>query len=210
MRGRVAASVAIGACTLLAPSPARADDIAGDMRSYYDGEKLSAYGFGGFGVVAAGVGGFALTRDGDFAKGLGVSLIALGGLEAIGGAYYAFAVDAEIDRYSSLLARDPAAFRRDELAHIHGTTSRFVAYQIFEASLALAGVAAASYGFATDRDGWKGAGIGVTAVALPLFVVDWVNNRRAAHYEERLRAFQATLAPISAPGALGAAVRGTF
>lgn len=176
--------------------------IGDDMRAYYRGERTSAFVIGGIGLAGAAGGAALLTRDSDFARGLGVPLVALGGLEAIGAVVYAFEVDAEVDRYSSLLVRDPAGYRRVELDHIEGTTQRFAGYRLAELTLTLAGIGAATYGFVADRDAWKGAGLGVAAMAAPLLVIDTINQSRAVSYRERVRAMKPAITVT--PGAVGA------
>lgn len=175
---------------------ARADEapvdkraVAADLRSYYGGEARSAYAIMALSVASVGSGTFLVTRDSDFSRGLGWPLLTLGAVEGLGAIFYAFQVGAETRRYETALARDGAAFQRDELLHMRGTTTRFVFYRLTELALTLGGAGIATYGFATDRDVWKGAGIGVTAVALPFLIIDTVNNARAARYEDSVRRF---------------------
>ena len=182
--------------------PARADDgappasagIGDGMRDYYQSEKTTAYTFVGVGAASAAAGGILLTRPGDFARGLGGSLLTLGVLEAAGAAFYAFQVDAEVDHYSATLARDPSAFKREEASHIHGTTTRFFAYRLSELALAVGGAGVATYGFAKDQDLWKGVGIGVAAEALTFFVLDSFGQARARAYEDEVQRFQPSVA----------------
>ena len=108
---------------------ARADDVHGDLQGYYDGERVSAYVVGGMGAAAAAGGAYLVTRDSDFARGLGWPWLVMGGLETGGAVFYAFQVGGEIDHYGSQLARDPAAYRAEELDHLRGTSSRFVGYR---------------------------------------------------------------------------------
>jgi hypothetical protein len=173
-------------------TPSRAT-MESDMRGYYGGERLSAYAIGGTGVLAATAGAYLVTRDTDFERGLGWPLLVMGGLEAIGATVYAYQVGSEIDHYGAALARDPAAYRTEEADHIRGTSSRFVIYRITELSLTLGGAAALGYGLATNRDVWKGAGLGVAALALPFFVIDSVNDARAKRYLDRVESFHPTL-----------------
>jgi len=195
---------------------ARADDDAhADMttglRSYYGGERTSAYVVATLSVLSVGGGVALVTRDSDFARGLGWPLVALGAIEGIGAIVYAFQVGGEIRHYEASLDHDAAAYRSEELSHMHGTTSRFVFYRLAELGLALGGVGIAAYGFAANADAWKGAGIGVAAIALPFLVIDTVNDARATRYTEQVRGFApapvhdvgpATVAPV--PAALGA------
>ncbi len=172
--------------------------ISKDLHGYYAGERGSAYFVAALGAVAIGAGTALVTRDSDFARGLGWPLLTLGALEGIGAFIYAFQVGAEIRHYEASLDRDAAGYRREELAHIRGTSSRFVFYRLTELGLTLGGVAAASYGFAANADLWKGMGIGVVSLALPLLVLDTVNNARAGRYEDHVRAFEPNAAMADA------------
>jgi len=181
-----------------AADPVPQAEIRQDMRSYYGGERAAAYIIGALSLASAGGGAVLVTRDGDFERGLGWPLLALGGLEAIAAVFYGVQVGAEIRHYEDVLGRDPAAFRREESDHIHGTTSRFVFYRVTELALALGGAGVATYGFVANRDVWKGAGIGVFALALPLLLIDTVNNGRAARYQDRVDAFEPSSRPTDA------------
>jgi len=165
-------------------------DIDGDLRGYYDGERLAATLIGGMGVAAAAGGGFLVTRGDDLARGLGWSWLVMGGLEAAGAVFYGFQVGAELDHYEAALARDPSFYRAEEIDHLRGTSSRFVFYRAAELSLAVAGGAATTYGIASHRGAVTGAGIGVASLALPFFVIDSVNDVRASRYLDQVRRFQ--------------------
>ena len=194
---------------VLLASPALADEappvsqasIGEDMRDYYRGERNTAFLFTGIGVASAAVGTVLATRETDFARGLGWSMIAVGGLEAIGATFYAFQVGAEVDHYEALLAKDPAAFQLEESKHIHGTTSRFFFYRTGELVLAVIGAGFATYGFASNRDVWKGAGIGIGGEALTFFILDAFGASRAHEYERRVNRFVPSVAFTPGGGA---------
>jgi hypothetical protein len=193
---------------------ARAQDVApvsrveidGDLRGYYDGERVAAYVIGGMGAAAAAGGGFLVTRGDDLARGLGWSWLVMGGLEAVGAVFYGFQVGSEIDRYDAALARDPFSYRSEEIDHLRGTSSRFVFYRAAELSLAVAGGAAATYGLASHRGAFTGAGVGVASLALPFFVIDSVNDARASRYLDEVRRFQPAVGfqPTATEGRAGA------
>ena len=173
--------------------PARAS-MAEDVTGYYRSERTTAFTFIGLGAVSAGVGTGLVATRGDFATGLGVAMISIGALEVLGSAFYAVQVGAELDHYTELLARDPAKFKADETVHIHGTTSRFFGYRASELLLVVAGAGAATYGFASDRDVWKGVGIGVAGEAATFFVLDAFGSARAVDYEEHVKRFDPSVA----------------
>lgn len=183
----------LSAGALLLPRLAQAqtsrEDMRSDLRSYYGGERTSAYVVAGLGAASVGSGAYLVTRDSDFARGLGWPLLTMGALEGVGAVFYAFEVGSEIEHYEGLLDSDPARFKREELEHIDGTTSRFVFYRATELALTLGGAGIATYGFAADKDLWKGIGIGVTAIGLPFLIIDTINNTRAQRYQDQVSAF---------------------
>ena len=202
----LAAAALLGVAAVAWPGTAEADDVApsgaptvsrahvlGDLRGYYGGERVAAYVIGGMGAAAAGAGGYLMTRDGDFAHGLGVSWLALGGLEVVTAAFYALQVGAEIDHYEGALARDAAGYRTEEIDHIRGTSSRFVYYRLVELGLTVGGAGMAAYGLSARRDAWTGAGLGVGSLALPLLVIDAFNDARASRYLDEVTRFQPSL-----------------
>lgn len=185
------------------PAPAAPDTSAGpvsraqisaELHGYYETERDTAFTFAGIGLASVGVGANLVTRGEDFSSGLGWSLVAVGALETLGSVFYALEVKREIGHYSAQLATDPARFKEEERAHIHGTATRFAYYRTGELVLAALGAGAAMYGFAADQDAWKGIGIGVAAEALTFFVLDSFGQARARAYEERLERFEPKLA----------------
>ncbi len=189
--------------TLLASIAARAEDVRPpvskhdvtlDMRSYYGGERASAYIIMVLGALSVGGGVALVTRDSDFARGFGWPLIGLGALEALGAIFYAFQCGAEIRHYQEAIDRDGVAFKHEELEHMHGTSSRFVFYRLTELGLVLGGAGVAIFGFASDQDVWKGIGLGVASIALPFLVIDSINNARATRYQEHVRDFDPAIA----------------
>jgi hypothetical protein len=175
-------------------SPVGRSAIGGDLLDYYDSERTTGILFASLGVASAAAGSLLLTRSGGFEKGLGGSMLALGGLEMIGGTFYAFQVGSEIRHFRQALASDPAAFKIEEGAHIHGTISRFLFYRVSELVVAAAGVGLASYGFASKNPGWQGIGIGVAGEALSLFALDFLGQFRARSYERRIYRYDPAIA----------------
>ena len=153
-----------------------------------------------------------MTRDSDFARGLGGAWLAMGSLETIGAIVYAIQVGGEIRHYEGELASDPGAYRAEEIDHLRGTSSRFVVYRAVELSLTLAGAGAASYGLASGRGAWQGAGVGVASLALPFFIIDTINDARASRYLDQVRRFQPSIGfqPGDARGGWSLSVAGRF
>jgi len=189
-RCAASAVVLVAASARAEDGPSSRDVLSHDLHAYYGGERTSAYVVAVLGALSVAGGSVLVAQSSDFMRGLGWPLIGLGAIEGIGAVIYAFQVGAEIRHYQSSLDHDAAAYRRDELAHMHGTTSRFVFYRLTELGLVLGGVGAASYGFAANADTWKGIGIGVASIALPFLVIDTINNGRAQRYTEEVRSFE--------------------
>jgi len=176
------------------PAPSARAAMAEDLTGYYRSERNTAFTFIGLGVVSAGVGTGLVATRGDFATGLGVAMISIGALEVLGSAFYAVQVGAELDHYTGVLAHDPVQFKNEEVVHIHGTTSRFFWYRASELLLVVAGAGVATYGFVSDRDVWKGVGIGVAGEAATFFVLDAFGSARAVDYEEHVKRFDPSVA----------------
>jgi type IV secretory pathway TrbD component len=186
LAGALAAALTVG------PARAQAIDhaaIAHDTRDYYGGELASGYAAAALGTASLAAGGALVTRRSDFAVGVAWPLLTLGALEALGGASYAGQVEEETAHYTGLLARDPSRFRREETAHMRGTTARFFAYRVVEIGLLAAGIAVAAVGFAARRDTAAGAGVGMAIVALPIVVIDTFNDPRARRYLDHVQRF---------------------
>lgn len=164
--------------------------IDADVADYYNGERNSAYVVGTLSAGYAGVGAYLLTRKTDFGRGAGWPLVTIGALEMIGAVSYAIDVTGKKSHYLESLQRDPAAFQKEESEHIHGTTSRFWIYRTIEVAITTAGIAAATYGFAAKNETWKGIGVALFAIGLPLVIIDTINNNRALRYEETVKSFR--------------------
>jgi hypothetical protein len=199
-----AAAVAV---TTQAAAQARGE-MQSDLRGYYHGEQTAAYIIGGMGLAAAGGGAYLVTRRTDFSRGLGWTWVAMGGLEALGAAFYSLQVDGELDHYQPALARDPAAFRAEERDHLRGTESRFTYYRATELGLTLAGAGMLTYGLVAKRDTWTGVGLGGASLALPLFVIDSFNNARAHRYLDHVESFNPSVG--ASAGGLSLSLSGRF
>jgi len=189
----------LGVLIALFAAPARADDIRDEMHGYYAGERASAVVFVSLGLASLAGGIVLVTRPEDLPRGFGVPLIALGALEALGGLYYALQVGGEIRHYDEAYAKDRAAFRKEEIAHIHGTRSRFVWYLLMEATFLATGIGIAIGGFAANEDVLKGVGLGISTIWAPFLITDCINNARAASYANALDKFDPSVA-ISGKG----------
>jgi hypothetical protein len=137
-------------------------------------------------------------------------MLPLGVLEGLGGALYSKRVGHEIDEYSAALAQHPAAFRAQELAHMQGTTSRFVYYRLSEVLITVGGLGVATYGFTMNHPTAQGIGAGMLIGGLPLLLVDTYNNDRAHGYSQQLRDFDPQLAISPRDGGMQLALSAKF
>ena len=196
----------LAAIVAVVARPARADekvDIRDEMHGYYGGERASAILFGSLGLASIAGGIVLVTRPEDLPRGFGVPLIAFGALEAIGGLYYALQVGGEIRHYDEAYAKDRTAFRKEEIAHIHGTRSRFVWYLLMEATFLATGIGIAIGGFAANEDVLKGVGLGISSIWAPFLIIDCINNARAASYASALEKFDPSVAMTGRGFSLG-------
>jgi hypothetical protein len=164
------------------------------MHGYYAGERTSAIVIGSLGAASIAGGIVLVTRPEDLPRGFGVPLIALGALEGLGALFYAFQVGSEIRHYDESYAKDRAAFRKEEIAHLEGTRGRFVFYLLVEATLFASGVGIAIGGFAANQDVLKGVGLGIASIAAPFLIIDSINNARAGAYADALQKFDPSVA----------------
>lgn len=187
-----------------ASEPIDLQTVAGHVRGYYRGERISAFMVLGLGVAGIGTGIPLLLQDDDFARGAGWTLLIVGALQAIGSVIYAVEVTGLMEHYGAALERDPAAFKEEETEHMAGTIDRFPIYLTTEIVLTLAGVGIAIGGFAADEDVYKGMGIALAALWFPVLIIDLVNQARGRTYADRVgrtdvTAVSATIPPSTAP-----------
>ena len=72
---------------------------------------------------------------------------------------------------------------------MQGTSSRFIYYRATELVLSVAGTGLAAYGMFANRDVFKGVGVGMASLSLPLLVIDSFNNTRAERYLHSVERF---------------------
>ena len=185
------------------PATALADDarMRADVHEYYAGETTTGTLFTAFGGVSAAAGGAMLTQGGDFAKGLGLSTLVLGGVTFVGGLGYVLAVKLRGGYFERLAETDPARFQEEESERLAGTKSRFWLYLGSELAVAAAGVGVAAYGIAAKDPLAKGIGIGGALQGIGWFVIDTPGKLRAARYADEVGGFRANETPSPRLGA---------
>lgn len=190
----------LGRAAVAEAEPVTREAIAEDMHAYYRGERGTAYAFMVFSTLSLVAGAVLVTRDNDFARGLGWPAIAVGAIEILGGTGYLFQVNSSYKRASELLERDPVAYKRVELAQIRATSTRYTIYRSLELGLGILGAAAATYGFASKREFWAGLGVGLAIQAFTSFTIDSFGGNRTCRYENRLSAFAPGVSVSGGPG----------
>jgi hypothetical protein len=161
-----------------------------DLEAYFAGERRAALYAGTVGLLSVGGGiGFVL-RGNKLVRGAGWSLIGLGALQAIGGGGYAIVLSHTVPEHEAQLARDPVAFKRDELTRMHGVVSRFTPIRWQDLAVAVLGAGIATYGFGSRRSTWKGVGLSISLQALAALALEEIDYHRALGYQEQLVHFQ--------------------
>jgi hypothetical protein len=183
----------------LAAGPTQSE-MAGHMEDWFDGEQSEAFVFLGFGVASAGGGAYLVTRDDDMARGAGWTLIAVGGLMTIFSITYSLGLSPKHDELKDQLAKDPAAYKREETDRMEAIADRFVLYRWTEVGLFAIGAGLATYGLIEDKDTFTGIGIALAGEAAIVLGLDYFAERRAHTYLDHLHDFDPASASASPLG----------
>jgi hypothetical protein len=154
------------------------------VSNYFDAEKQGAMLLLVIGVVSVTVGTVLLAARHSFA-GAGVPFIALGLLAVgIGSGVWA-RTDHQVRLLGVQMREAPAVALRTEVPRMQRVRRSFLAAQIFEMTLLVAGVAVA-YLYRNHEFGFA-FGVGLIAQSAFLLLFDLIADRRAAHYLLYLR-----------------------
>jgi hypothetical protein len=205
-RRRAAAAVALAA-GLAVTTPAEAQSEPGiarmtaDMHTYFDGEKHAGPVFFGAGLLGVGAGTGMVIRGGDIVRGAGFPLIGIGLVQSIVGATLLLRTDTQVARLDAQLAKDPAAFKRDESKRIDGVNKSLYLLMVLESALIVGGATTAVV--ASQKDCCKtlqGVGLGLAAQSAVTLMLDLFALARAREYADSLRRFDPPPASARAPG----------
>jgi hypothetical protein len=197
-QGPTWAALLCAAATLAVAPGARAQDPAPidkarmteGMHAYFHGEKWEGPVFFGAGLAAGGVGALLVTRSDELARGAAYPLFGIGLVQLIVGAVVFLRTDAQVARLDQQLAKDPAAFKKEESARIKGVNTQFIALAIIESVLIAGGTATAIV--AAQKDCCRtlqGIGLGLAGQGAVTLALDLFAAARAREYTDNLRRF---------------------
>jgi hypothetical protein len=178
------------------------------MEEYFAGEESAGGAALALGLTTGGIGAGLLADDHDFGVGMAIPLIAAGSLQAIIGTVLLARSDGQLEDRLAQHARDPAAYRGDELPRMERVNFWFGVYKVVWIGLMGVGAAGVVFGIVDDRPGFVGAGLGLSAQAGATLAFDVIAEDRAEIYTEQIR--EHTPAVDVALGPAGAALRGSF
>lgn len=180
------------------PAVTPAAAMQAEMTRYFDGERR-----GGVWLMAIGApmlaGGAALfAAPGDFARGLGGTVLAFGALELAAGAIFYGNSRSRVPRFTRDIVERPGAYQVAERKRMDGVNGQMRLLEAVEISLILAGGAMASAGALQGQDALAGVGTGLALHAAVLLVYDQLAARRALRYTDALLRFGVSATPGSA------------
>jgi hypothetical protein len=114
--------------------------------------------------------------------------------------------DKKVAKLDADLAKDPAAWKRDETKRIKGVNTTFIALMVVESVLIAAGTTTAV--ITSKKDccrTLKGVSIGLAAESAVTLVLDILAYRRAQAYSDSLERFEPSLSPSPSMDGGGAA-----
>jgi hypothetical protein len=190
----LALGIACAALTWSAASAAEEAAMDKAMDAYFTGEQRAGGAALALGLTAGGIGAGMLADEREFTLGLAIPLIAAGSLQAIIGTVLLARTSGQLADLRAQHARDPAAYRNEELPRMERVNGWFGVYKVVWLSLIGVGAAGVVFGTLDERPGFVGAGLGLTAEASATIVFDVIAEDRAAEYTEQIRRHTPTLA----------------
>lgn len=187
-----------------AEAPAAAVDTQAmrlSMHRYFGGEKNGGIWLMSVGAPAAVVGAGLLFHSGEFYRGLGYPLLALGAAEFFGGLIFYLNTNRRVPRLDQQLRRTPAAFAAAELTRIRRVNRELSFLTAVELTLMVASGTMAGVGALRGLDTLSGVGTGLLVQSTVLFIYDQFAARRALRYTDTLLLFNAEIA--TAPATAG-------
>ncbi len=116
--------------------------MTAEIERYFAAERAESWLFIAIGVVAISFAVYLLWRHGNaVSKGLAIPLIAVGLIQIVVGGTVAIRTPAQAAALIAQQARDPAAFKREELARMAPVMANFRTYMWIEVAFILVGLA---------------------------------------------------------------------
>jgi len=153
---------------------------------YYMSERRGAGICFGIALLALGSGIYCARTGGEFSRGIGWSVLVMCGLLLAASGTYFVSLGASHAQFAALLRTDLTRFFVDETDHITKAASTLRIVVLAEIAIAFAGSIVAIAGQTRQSDIVRGAGIGITMIALLLAFYDLSNRERALNYKEKL------------------------
>lgn len=157
-----------------------------DMHDYFRAELRGGIVLMAMGAPAVALGGGLLTHDSALWRGVAYPLLVIGGLELLGGLFFAARTPAQVRKLDAGLGHSPQAAQAAELARMRRVNKQFTAIQVFEVVLMAGGIVTAAVGSAYKQDTVTGVGLGLSTEAAGLLLFDIFAARRALRFTESL------------------------
>ncbi len=193
LRGLAILCAAIG-LTLARPAGAQSEpslnktQMGEAMHTYFRGEKQQAPFFIGAGLAGMGAGTVMVLKGGDITRGAGFPMIGFGLIHAIVGGAFLLGTDKRVATLDAALAKDPAAWKRDEIKRMAGVNTTLVALMIVESALIVGGTTTAVVGARSECCRMlQGVGLGLAAEGAVTLLLDIFESARARDYADALQ-----------------------
>lgn len=171
------------------PTPLAAQPVSAlqaDMHQYFRAELRGGLVLVGMGAPAVALGAGLLTHDSALWRGAAYPLLILGGLELVGGLFFAARTPAQVRKLDRGLQTAPLVAQAGELARMRRVNRQFTAIEVFEVVLMAGGLVTAAVASAYKQDTVTGIGLGISAEATGLLLFDIFASRRALRFTESL------------------------
>jgi hypothetical protein len=172
--------------------------IREEMHRYYTGERLGGVWLMSLGAPAVAIGTGLLFHPGEFQRGIGYPVLAVGAVELLAGVIFYVSSNRRVPRFDKQLGQSPADFRAQELRHLRGINRDMRLLEAFELTLMIASGTMTGIGTLRNDGTLAGVGTGLLIQSAVLFLYDQIASRRALRYTDSLTRF--TVATVGDPG----------
>lgn len=204
---RISAVLAVLAATrsASADAPVASPDAAmsAAMDRYFRGELREAASFLGVGVGTAFIGSALATRRDDFGIGAASAILPISAIQIGAGLVLIVRTEGQLADLQALHAKDPAAYRAQELPRMERVNFWFDVYKGIEIGFIGLGAASIVFGAVDDRPGFVGSGVGLASQASAMLTFDLIAEQRADDYTTRIEALTPSIRPVVGPTGVG-------
>jgi len=186
------------------PDPA----MSAAMDRYFRGELREAASFLGVGIGTAFIGSALATRRDDFGIGAASAILPISAIQIGAGLVLLVRTEGQLADLQALHAKDPAAYRAQELPRMERVSFWFDVYKGIEIGFIGLGAASIVFGAVDDRPGFVGAGVGLASQASAMLTFDLIAEQRADDYTAKIEALTLSVRPVVGPTGVG--LVGTF